>query len=330
MNLWSETYRPKRMETIVLSDRVLKMLNNPSCNFIFYGHYGTGKTTVSRILSGKYADAQVLEINTSMYNSVEILRTQIKDFCSTMSISLSDTADAGKWVILDEFDGASSTFQDALKKEIEEYNRHKIRFIFITNYLEKVSAAIKSRSVEVCFDPQTEAEKNELKSKIRERLVGAIFKHEGIVLGEPTKLGTIITEEQVVAIINSKFPDFRAIINTAQALVCTGGVGKGGASLDKNMEDLFVVVLSANKSPMDIYHFVMEEIGAESIGNMLEAFGKPFMDWCAKNQKQQYMPLFFDIAAQICVHKTMLPNMADPIVLGLSFIGKLRQLLKVA
>ena len=80
--LW-EKWRPKSIEDIVLLPRIRKNFENGiNGNYIFYGHYGTGKTSLARILIGKYTkDKPFLELNSSLFTSIDVLRTQIEDFC---------------------------------------------------------------------------------------------------------------------------------------------------------------------------------------------------------------------------------------------------------
>ena len=53
--LW-EKYRPKKIEDMILPQRILKHFENGiSKNYIFHGEYGTGKTSLARILIGKYS-----------------------------------------------------------------------------------------------------------------------------------------------------------------------------------------------------------------------------------------------------------------------------------
>ena len=74
--LW-EKWRPKTLEETILPLRIKNHFNNGiTKNFIFYGNYGTGKTSLARILIGKYTkDKSFLEINSSLYTSIDVLRS---------------------------------------------------------------------------------------------------------------------------------------------------------------------------------------------------------------------------------------------------------------
>ena len=66
--LLSERWRPKNLEDIILLPRIRKIFENGlNNNVILHGHFGTGKTTLSRILIGKYTkDKPFLELNSSL------------------------------------------------------------------------------------------------------------------------------------------------------------------------------------------------------------------------------------------------------------------------
>ena len=80
--LW-EKWRPKTLDDVILLPRIRKYFENGvNQNFIFHGHYGTGKTSLARILIGKYTkDKAFLELNSSLYTSIDVLRNEIENFC---------------------------------------------------------------------------------------------------------------------------------------------------------------------------------------------------------------------------------------------------------
>ena len=170
--LLSERWRPKTIESIILLPRIRKLFEEGiQQNFIFYGNFGTGKTTLARILIGKYSkNKPYLEINSSLYTSIDTLRSKIDEFCSKvyMGLDLIDELprDSIKYVFLDEFDRTSIQYQDALKAYIEEYSNRNVRFIFTTNHINKISLGIRSRLVEVDFDCHNPQEEKYLKSEI--------------------------------------------------------------------------------------------------------------------------------------------------------------------
>lgn len=102
--LWVEKYRPQTIEECVLpvslkstfSDMVAK--GEPQ-NLLFSGTAGVGKTTVAKALCNEMGCDWII-INCSEEGNIDTLRTKIRQFASTVSLS----GDAKKVVILDEFD----------------------------------------------------------------------------------------------------------------------------------------------------------------------------------------------------------------------------------
>ena len=88
--LLSEKWRPKNLDEIILLPRIRKHFENGlTQNVILYGSFGTGKTTLSRILIGKWSKKTPhLELNSSFYTSIDVLRSKIDDFCSKVHMGL--------------------------------------------------------------------------------------------------------------------------------------------------------------------------------------------------------------------------------------------------
>ena len=101
--LW-EKWRPKTIEDIILLPRIRKELESGvNQHYIFHGHYGTGKTSLARILIGRYSkETPYLELNCSMDTSIDVLRTEIDNFCKFTPMM--DTNSDIKYVFLDEFE----------------------------------------------------------------------------------------------------------------------------------------------------------------------------------------------------------------------------------
>jgi len=103
--LFTEKYRPKDLTDLILPERVMnKFKDGLTQNMLFAGSPGTGKTSTAKAIVQQW-DLPYLYINASTDTSVDVIRTRITDFCSTMSIL--DDRDKFKVVILDEVDGVS-------------------------------------------------------------------------------------------------------------------------------------------------------------------------------------------------------------------------------
>ncbi len=319
--LLSERWRPKKLEEAILLPRIRKVFENGlNNNVILFGHFGTGKTTLARILIGKYTkDKPYLEINSSFYTSIEILRSKIDEFCSKVYMGFdleSDLkSDSTKYVFLDEFERTSIQYQDALKAYIEEYSSKNVRFIFTTNHINKVSPGIRSRLVEVDFDFHSQEEERYLKQEIYKKIVNEICPKEDFK----------IEKNDLVQIINKKFPDFRSILIELDNYRHTGSVNLQSSINSKLKLDTYNLIYDKSKSYEEIYHFLMDNYGPERIDQLIIIFGKEFIDYSLKEKKSNIEKLF-KVNYIICEHSQLLETNTDPIILGMTILGKIRDL----
>lgn len=312
--LW-EKWRPKSMEDVVLVPRIRDHFKN-GCNgnYIFYGTYGTGKTTLARILIGKYSKkTPFLEINSSLYTSIEVLRTEIEDFCKFTSMM--ETESDIKYVFLDEFERTSVQFQDALKAFIEKYNRN-VRFIITTNHINKVSDGIKSRIPQINFDYQNLEEEKHLKSEIAKKIMNKILPAEGAE----------INREQLIEIVQKKFPDFRSIMVELQNFLQTGTIGQKSSNVGISVKlELYDLIYNKSVDYEKIYGFVLTAFGPEKIDVLISLLGRSFTDWSIDQKKD--LSKLFQCNYIVADYGDKLETHTDPIILALTIIGKFRDLL---
>lgn len=319
--LLSERWRPKNLEDIILLPRIKKIFENGlNNNVILYGHFGTGKTTLARILIGKYTkDKPFLELNSSFYTSVDTLRTKIDEFCSKVYMGFDLEGDISKddtkYVFLDEFERTSIQYQDALKAYIEEFSRKNVRFIFTTNHINKVSPGIRSRLIEVNFDCQTPEEERFLKQEIYKKVKNKICTEEGFDIGK----------DELVKIINKKFPDFRSILIELDNFKITGTLVTTSTTNLKLKNDTYSLIYDKTKTYEDIYHFLMVNFGPEKIDELLNLFGRQFVDY-SLTEKRTNIEKLFQVNYIICEHQHLLETNTDPIILGMTVVGKIRDL----
>ena len=320
--LLSERWRPKTIEDVVLLPRIRKIFENGlNQNVILFGNFGTGKTTLARILIGKYSkDKPYLELNSSFYTSIDTLRSKIDDFCSRVymgfDLEKDITRDSTKYVFLDEFERTSTQYQDALKAYIEEFSAKNVRFIFTTNHITKVSPGILSRLIQVNFDCQTPEEERYLKTEIYKRITNVICKKEEFE----------IPKEELIKIINKKFPDFRSIMIELDHYKQTGSSNITNTTLNiKLRNDLYNLVFDKSKTYDDTYHFLMNNFGDDKIDEMIGLFSRPFIEWVISDNKS-YIDKLFKVNYIITEHTRLLETNTDPIVLGMTVIGKIKDL----
>jgi len=311
--LW-EKWRPKTLEETILPLRIKNHFNNGvTKNFIFYGNYGTGKTSLARILIGKYTkDKSFLEINSSLYTSIDVLRSEIEKFCKT--VPMFESEDPIKYVFLDEFERVSPQYQDALKAFIEKYH-HNVRFILTTNHFNKISDGIKSRFTSINFDCLNTEEEKFVKTGTYKRIM-EISEQENIP----------ITKEVLVSLINKQFPDIRSIFVELQNIKETGEMSNTTSNINnKLILDTYNLIYDKTASYEKIYHFLMSAYGAEKIDLLFNILGKTFIDWSLKENKN--VNSLFKCNYVISDLRDKLDSQTDPLILGMTLIGKFRDIL---
>ncbi|KAI5171340.1 replication factor C subunit 2/4 [Nematocida sp. LUAm3] len=187
-SIWTETHRPTALEEMALPEEtksfLLKMLQRKGIlpNLLLHGPPGSGKTSLSLILSKHYATPQdLLELNASSDREISVIRGKIKDFASTKS-SLNRT----KIVIMDECDYLTVDAQHCLRRVIEDTQKNT-RFIFITNYISKVIDPIKSR-LSLIYIPYSQKENSLIiLQKIKEKENLNILTNELLFLLDATE-----------------------------------------------------------------------------------------------------------------------------------------------
>lgn len=111
---------------------------------LFSGPPGIGKTTVAKAICSQL-DLDNFFINASLYGNIDMIRTDVQAFASTVSFN-----GKRKVVILDEADGLSAAAQASLRGVINEFASNA-SFILTANFRNKLTEPIISRLEEVNF-----------------------------------------------------------------------------------------------------------------------------------------------------------------------------------
>ena len=212
--LWVEKYRPKTIDECILPDRIKLIFQQISLegripNMILSGGPGMGKTTVAKALCNEVG-GDFLMINGSEESGIEVLRTKIRGYASTVSYD-----GKRKVVILDEADYLNpQSTQPALRSFIEEFEKH-CSFIMTCNFVNRIIEPLHSRCQTIDFRINKEEKLN----------VGSNF---------GKRLYTILDQEKVdydkkvvAEVLMKHFPDYRRVLNELQKYSKYGNIDSG-------------------------------------------------------------------------------------------------------
>jgi replication factor C small subunit len=307
--LFTEKYRPKNLEDLILPERVMsKFENGLTQNMLLAGSPGTGKTSTAKAIVNQFG-YPYLYINASTDTSVDVIRTRITDFCSTMSI----LDDQGKFkvVILDEVDGVSDQFFKALRATMEQFASNS-RFIATCNYVNKIPDPILSRFEVINFDFD-KAEENELTKKYIRRVYDICGK-EGMTIEKPA----------LVEFVKRNFPDLRTTLNKLQGYKTQGTQNitiddvKKFNSVYKDMFDL----IFNQMDPVVNYKYIVGEY-SNRVDDVLQTLGQEFIEYIQteKPQNARHIP---QIAICVAEHQAQRTLVIDPVITLLSCVYKIQ------
>jgi DNA polymerase III delta prime subunit len=212
--LWTEKYRPKTIGECVLPDALKQTLSEfiskgDIPNLILSGGPGVGKTTAAKAMLDELGLTYMF-INGSEESGIDVLRTKIKNFASTVSLH-----GGRKYLILDEADYLNpQSTQPALRGFIEEFHKN-CGFILTCNYKNRLIPPLHSRCSVVDFTIQ-KSEKKELAEQFFKRVMNVLVVED--VKFEP---------KAVAEVINKFFPDWRRVLNELQRYSVSGRIDAG-------------------------------------------------------------------------------------------------------
>ncbi|MBC8554377.1 MAG: AAA family ATPase [Candidatus Brocadiales bacterium] len=250
--LWTEKYRPKSIEECILPERIKKTFQDmiesgESQNLLLSGSAGCGKTTVAKALCNEL-ETDWMMINCSEDGNIDTLRTRIRSFASTVSLTGSK-----KVVILDEFDYANAqSMQPALRGFIEEF-ADNCRFILTCNFKNRIIEPIHSRCTCIHFQ-FTKKDMNAMSAQFMKRVTN-------ILEGE-----NVPFEPKVIAKLIVRYaPDFRRVINELQRYSIAGIIDVGILADIENCKINDLVVSMKEKDFQSMRKWVVDNLDNDQV-----------------------------------------------------------------
>jgi DNA polymerase III delta prime subunit len=222
--LLCEKYRPHKVEDTILPYRIKKVFqdyvkegNIP--NLMLTGPAGCGKTTIAKAMCEELG-LNHLFINSSDERGIDMLRTKIKGYASTISLT-----GGRKVIILDEADYLTPEAQAGLRGAIEEFSEN-CSFIFTCNFKARLIDALHSRCAVVDFSLKGDEKAKmamEMFKRLKTILVTEGIEYDANVLGK---------------IVSRYFPDYRRTLNEIQRYSSGGTIDAGVLAQVDNVRKL--------------------------------------------------------------------------------------------
>ena len=311
--LFTEKYRPKNLEELILPDAVMnKFKDGLVQNMLFAGSPGTGKTSTAKAVVNQFG-LPYLYINASTDTSVDVIRTRITDFCSTVSIM--DEPGMFKVVILDEVDGVSDQFFKALRATMEQFASNS-RFIATCNYINKLPDPILSRFEVINFDFDKEEETELTKKYIRR--VYDICKQEDMT----------IEKDALVEFVRRNFPDLRSTLNKLQGFKTQGtnNITVGDVKRFNSVyKDVFELIFNES-DPAKNYQLLVSNY-SNRVDDILQTLGEEFVEYIQQEQLQsvKHIP---QIIISVAKHQSQRVHVIDPVITMLSCVYEIQGIIK--
>ena len=222
--LYVEKYRPHKIEDCILPERLKSVFQEYVTkgdipNLMLTGTAGCGKTTVAKAMCEEIG-CNFLFINSSDERGIDTLRTKIKGYASTVSLT-----GGRKVIILDEADYLTPEAQAGLRGAIEEFSEN-CSFIFTCNFKARLIDALHSRCSVIDFS---------LKGDEKQKMAAQMYKRLTNILSQED----ITYDKDVLGkIVQRYFPDYRRTLNELQRYSTSGNIDAGVLSQVESVRKL--------------------------------------------------------------------------------------------
>jgi DNA polymerase III delta prime subunit len=196
--IFVEKYRPKTLDNYICDEQIREKIqefitNQDIPHLGFFGLQGSGKSTLAKILVNSI-DCDFIYLNATENRGMDDIKEKVGSFASARGFK------PLKIVILDESTHILQASQVLLLNMIETYSL-TTRFILTGNYPERLIPPLRSRLQEFKLTPPSK--------KVVAKHVYGILNQENIEF----------QLEDLAAVVNSSYPDFRKIINDCQKYI---------------------------------------------------------------------------------------------------------------
>jgi DNA polymerase III delta prime subunit len=224
--IFVEKYRPKTLDNYICDEQIREKIqefitNQDIPHLGFFGLQGSGKSTLAKILVNSI-DCDFIYLNATENRGMDDIKEKVGSFASARGFK------PLKIVILDESTHILQASQVLLLNMIETYSL-TTRFILTGNYPERLIPPLRSRLQEFKLTPPSK--------KVVAKHVYGILNQENIEF----------QLEDLAAVVNSSYPDFRKIINDCQKYIIDNKLTLP-TTLGKN-EDVQSKILDELKKP---------------------------------------------------------------------------------
>ena len=211
--LWVEKYRPKVIDDCILPETIKNVFKGfvsqgELPNLLLTGSAGVGKTTIAKALCDEIGASYIMINGSDEGRFLDTVRTRIRTFASTVSLT---SGASHKVVIIDEANNTTNDVQLSLRSAVEEIHNN-CRFIFTSNFINKIIEPLHSRCTVVDF---------RVKNGQSVALQGQFFERLRVIL----KKENAKFEDKVLAkLIKRYYPDWRRLINECQRYSANGSI----------------------------------------------------------------------------------------------------------